>query len=125
MMNEKKGNHNDKISSEFASRLARFGSERKVRAVVLLQTKGAASRVSRRQSPVERGVAIETIQKSAQQALGEIDNILKRFGGRRLTDTPDSVGSILVETTPAGINSLVESKSVNAILENQKAFLTR
>ncbi len=105
--------------------MARFGSERKVRAVVLLQTKGAANRGARRQSPLERGVAIETIRKSAQQALVEIDSILKRFGGRRLAETPDFLGSIPVETTPAGINTLAESKLVNAILEDQKVFSTK
>jgi len=120
MTNEKSKTQKDKISSEFASRLIHFESQQKVRVVVLLNAKDTEKSNPKRQSRAERKAAIEAIRKSAKQALSDIDNILERFGGQRLSDDPDSLGSISIEITADGIKALAESEWVNAILEDQK-----
>lgn len=76
----------------------------------------------RRQSRAERKAAIAAIRKSAEQALVEIDNILSRYEGECLSDI-NAIGSIFVETTPAGIMALTISEYVKAILEDQPISL--
>jgi hypothetical protein len=39
--------------------------------------------------------------------------------GHSLADHPDAIGSIPIEITVAGINTLLQSPSVKAIIENQ------
>ena len=65
-----------------------------------------------RQSRAERKAAIEAVRTSAEQALGDIDHTLQRFGGARLAARPDALGSIPIETTVAGIQALVGSERV-------------
>ena len=48
-----------------------------------------------------------------------VDEVLARFGGRRLSDAPDALGSLPVETTCAGIHALAECDGVSAVLEDQ------
>jgi hypothetical protein len=114
-----------KISSEFSTRLARLEAGDKVHAFLLLRTSGTSSRSSKRQSRDERKAAIEATRKSAERALSDIDSILKRHDGRRLARRPNALGSMPVETTPAGIKALASSRWVQAILEDQPIKLTR
>ena len=109
---------NGKISSEFAARLDSLEPQQKIRAIVLLNAKNTRRSNTQRQSRAERQAAIEAIRKSAEQALGDIDNTLERFNGKRLSENPDALASILVEATAAGINALAESEKVRAILED-------
>ena len=120
MTDKKNTTQKDKISSEFASRLIHFESQQKIRIVVLLRGKDSKRSDSKRQSRAERKAAIEAIRKEAKQALSDIDSILEHFGGQRLSDSPDSLGSISIEATPDGIKALAESEWVNVILEDQK-----
>jgi hypothetical protein len=116
----------DKISPEFAERLDRLGSRQKVGAIVIVN--GLATRdktTTRRGSRANRRYAIDDKRKAVLQRLPQIDLILERFGGQRLAKTPDALGSIPVETTPAGIRALANSKHVKAILENQRVSLVR
>lgn len=115
--------HKAKIGPEFAVRLKRLAPQQKIRAIVMLYTKGVSELPGQRQSHAERQKAIEEIRKSVEPALADIDDILKRFGGRRLANSPDALGSTPVESTVAGITALAASKHVRAILEDQAITL--
>lgn len=112
-----------KISSEFMARLGRLKPAEKVRAVVMLHTPDAGSTGGRRQNAGERRKAVAAVRKSAESALPEIDEILERFGGRRLTGEVDALGTISVETTGAGVGALADSDHVTVILEDQPVTL--
>jgi hypothetical protein len=113
-----------KISNEFAARLRHFGPKEKVYAIVLLRTPGVKGACGKRQGRTERQETVDAVRGSAERALDDIDGILDRFQGRRLADSPDALGSIPVETTPAGIEALASSNWVKAILEDQSIHLT-
>jgi hypothetical protein len=113
-----------KISNEFAARLRHFGPKEKVYAIVLLRTPGVEGASGRRQGRTARQERIDAVRGSAERALDDIDDILDRFEGKRLADSPDALGSVPVETTPAGIEALASSNWVKAILEDQSIHLT-
>ena len=118
-MSRNNASQKSKISREFAVQLNRFRPQQKVRAVVMLHTKDAGETPARRQSRADRQAAVEAMRKSAEQALVEVDDILKRFDGKRLASSPDALGSIPIETTVAGITALTSFEYVKAILEDQ------
>lgn len=123
-MTPKKGRaKEDKISNEFAARLRHFGPKEKVHAIVLLRTASVEGTSGRRQSRAKRQERIDAVRDSARPALDEIDDILDHFEGKRLADSPDALGSVPVETTPAGIEALASSEWVKAILEDQEIHL--
>lgn len=121
----RKTRRSKKISAEFAGRLAGLGPKDKVQAFVLLRTSGTSDRSSARQDRAERKAAVQAARKSAEQALTAIDGILKKHDGRRLARRPNALGSMPVETTPAGIKALASSKWVQAVLEDQPVRLAR
>jgi hypothetical protein len=100
-----------KISREFKSRLDRLDPEQRVRAIVMLQVP--------RQSGRGRQAVTESVRRAADMALPEIDSILERYDGKRLSDRVNALATISVETTPAGIHALADSEHVRAILEDQ------
>jgi len=112
----------NKISPEFAARLDRLGPQQKVRAIVLLHIQDTGNLSAQRQSRAERQAAVEAMRKSAEQALSDIDDLLERFGGQRLAESPDALGSIPIETTAVGINALAASEWVKAIIEDQTIY---
>lgn len=83
---------------------------------------GVEGTPGRRQSPAERQAAIETMRKSIEPVLAEIDVVLKRFGRRRMALGANALGAIPVETTAAGIAALANPEPVRAILEDQPIF---
>ena len=108
-----------KISPEFSARLARLGPREMIRAVVMLRTEDAGVPSGRRQSHGNRQAVIAAVRESAEQALGDVDRILKRFHGQRLVANPDVLGCVPVETNPAGLTALAASDHVEVILEDQ------
>jgi len=108
----------DKISAEFAARLAQGPADRPCRSIVLLQT-NAGSAGPKRATRDERKAAVGAVKSSAQSALKVVDEVLERIGGRRLSAAPDALGSIRVEVTPEGIYRLAHLKEVKAVLEDQ------
>lgn len=108
----------DKISPVFADRLARLAPSEKIQAIVLLQTPGTG-RNGRRQPPEQRKAALEAVRRTAARAIDEIDRLLASHDGQRISPETDALGSVVVETTVAGIGALAESAQVRAILENQ------
>jgi hypothetical protein len=107
-----------KISAELAARLDRSPPGEPFRSVVLLETPGIPP-TSRRQSRAERTAAVQAVKDSARLALEVVDHILHDLGGRRLSAAPDALGSIRVETPPAGVYRLALLKEVRAVLEDQ------
>ncbi len=108
----------DKISAEFAARLAQGPADRPCRSIVLLQTNPPPAG-PKRPGKDERKAAFEAVRSSAQSALQVVDKVLERIGGRRLSDSPDALGSIRVEVKPEGIYKLAHLKEVKAVLEDQ------
>jgi len=102
-----------KISPEFARRLRRLGPEERVRAVVMLLTPQATGTARRQKA------AVAAVRESADEKLGAVDAILDRFGGERLGERPDVLGSVPVAVTPAGIFALAASDAVKAVVEEQ------
>jgi hypothetical protein len=110
----------EKISPQFSARLGRLKPDTKLHAIVLLQSGETIQEANRpRRTLEQRYAAIEEIRVAATDALKEIDDILRRSGGQRLSEKPGALGTILVESNPIGIAALANSSHVKAILENQ------
>ncbi|NLE44898.1 MAG: hypothetical protein GX620_09270 [Chloroflexi bacterium] len=112
-----------KISPTFSARLNEMGSRERVRAIVLLGTPDIAGEKAARQTRRQRREAVKAVQESAERALSELDEVLARYGGSRLSERPDALGAMPVETTPAGVRALARSRQVRAIMEDQEARL--
>ena len=114
-----------KISPEFRARLRSIGPEDTVRAVVVLRPEPVAPKVGagRRLSPDERRAAARSAEEATSRAFTTIDQILSAQGGRRLSDRPNALGYILVESNPRGIAKLAASEQIQAILEDQRLTL--
>lgn len=119
------GNRQPGISREFAERLRRYRRDRPVRVAVVFELatrraegQGAARRRAR------ADIARET-KLAANAGLEEIDRVLQEFGGKRLVESADALGTIAVETTAAGVKALATISGVKAILEDQPITLAR
>src|SRR5262245_31117059 len=108
-----------KISPEFARRLARLAPDAMARAIVVLDTGPAPAAPPGRPSKPTRKAVAEAIQTAASAALREVDRLLERSGGRRLTPGPDLLGSVPVEAPASVLLALAGSEQVRAILEDQ------
>lgn len=109
-----------KISPEFEQHLSIRAPGSTVQAVLLISAPSKKTSSSRQDRIAKRGEVKDRLQAAADLALPEIDQVLARFGGRRLADSVDALGGLPVETTPAGIRALANNSGVQAILENQK-----
>jgi hypothetical protein len=107
------------ISAELSDRLESLQPDQTLRAVLLLETGSSGRSRDRRMSIEERGALIAEIREAASAALGDVDRILDRFGGRRLSKEPDNLGSITVEASAKGLRALAESERVKVVLEDQ------
>jgi hypothetical protein len=109
-----------KLSTEFSARLAKARSKEKVRAVVMLVGPDTpAQPAGARPTREARQATIAAVRSSAEKALEDIDRLLERYGGRRLSEEPTALGTVAIESTPAGISALARSEHVKAILEDQ------
>lgn len=113
----------EKIGPRFAETLGHLRPGQKVRAIVLLCSHNPAGRLGRRGAPRHRQAMIDAVRQASGPALQEIDKILERYKGTRLATHADVLGSIPVETTPAGVSALASSEHVKAILEDQPISL--
>lgn len=111
-----------KLSREFASRLASLPADTKLHAVVLLYTSAGRS-ASQRRAPDQRQAAIDALRDVSRPVLVDVDQILAKWGGRRLDDEVSPLGTVAVEATPAGIKVLADLKDVKAVLEDQNISL--
>ena len=108
-----------KISAEFARHLESLGPREKIRAIVMVGPQQHNKNIDRRTTS-GRTTIIHAIRCSAEKVLPRIDTVLKRHQGRRLSESVDSLGSIAVETTAAGINALADLEPITVILEDQR-----
>lgn len=108
-----------KLGPAFAAWLLGVRPSQRIRATVVLRAQEPGEVSVRRQSRTERRAAIDTLRKGMEPALAEVDRILERHRGKRLTHEIDALGSVPVETTLAGITALAASEFVKAILEDQ------
>ncbi len=119
------GDNHPGISREFAKRLRRYRRDQPVRVAVVFAiaaTRGAGKRAGPRRARSE--IARET-RLAANAGLAEIDRVLVRYGGKRLVESADALGSIAVETTAAGVVALATIPGVKAVLEDQPITLVR
>lgn len=108
----------DKISLQFRARLSALADDVAVQAVVLLRVgDGATTRA--RQSPAVRAAAIQQTQQQAALALAAVDAVLEAHHSLRLSATPNLLGQLSVQATPAAILALAELPHVTAIIEDQ------
>jgi len=114
-----------KISPEFRSRLKAMGAHDTVRAVVVVRpgADGAKAGAGRRLSPDQRRAAARATEEATGRAFAAIDQILSAHTGRRLSDRPNALGYVVVESNPAGIAKLAASDQVQAVLEDQRLTL--
>jgi len=111
------------ISPEFSARLKRLDPQQRMRVMVILRAADPPVERSRRQSSIQRKARIETIRGAAEHAVKEIDGILERFHGRRLSAEVSALGIVPVETTVAGVKALASSDQIKAVLEDQPVAL--
>ena len=110
------------ISEAFASRLSRLKPRQMMRAIVLVEVPPAERDRTRRMTRGERQRATDTLREAAQSALVEVDEILEQFHGKRLEETASALGTILVESTAAGIQALAQSPKIKAVMEDQSIW---
>lgn len=107
------------ISREFVARLDKLGAKQKVRAVVMLQINESGASGSTQPTRQQRAEMMAQIRQRSAEALPHIDAILERYDGERLSETVNALGSVVIETTAAGIKALAASEHVKTILEDQ------
>lgn len=119
-MNELGKEHSEtKMSRQFAARLARLKPKDRVHFIVMLVSGVATGNLGRRLSPAERQVTVNATRRLAEQGLDELDRLLDRFHGHRISSHPDALGAVAVEAPVEAIRALSDSKHVKAILEDQ------
>ncbi len=111
-----------KISAGLAARLEQMRPKDNLRVIVMLSIP-APGKGGRRTSSEDRDAAVQAVKESAGNAFSEVDDILERFGGRRLADSPDAFGAVPVKATAPAIYALARSRKVKAILEDQSVQL--
>lgn len=52
-----------------------------------------------------------------------MDEVLAKWGGRRLDDDVSALGTVAIEATPAGIKILANLKDVQTVIEDQNVSL--
>ena len=125
-MNRGDEDHAGKISADFAARLAALPPGRHVRAVVMpapyMVGGKADDRVGSNGARVH-GEARQAIVREArtrtEATFDEIDKVLAEVGGTRLTECGNTLGFIIVETCPNGINAIADLGWVGTVMEDQ------
>lgn len=90
-----------------------------MRVIVLLNTSAFPAKSSRRQSVEERNAAIASIKSNGAPVVTIVDQVLQKFGGKRISKDIGALGTVSVETTPSGIRELGRLEDVKAVLEDQ------
>lgn len=115
--------HTHKISDEFADRLAALPPDSSVRAIVLpapylLASNGTQSSGTRIRGE-ERQARIRETRTRTEEAFAEIDRILAKVGGKRITEFGNALGYIVIETCSKGIDAIADLQWVGTVLEDQ------
>jgi hypothetical protein len=115
---------NSKISEAFAARLARLEPDEPVRAIVLATRSHRARDAYDAQDTCHKDMgeaesAQGAVADFVEDPFEQVDRCLSTSGGRRLTQRPNALGHIVVETTPRGIAALCGLSVVRVIFEDQ------
>ncbi|MCH7736590.1 MAG: hypothetical protein IH872_04220 [Chloroflexi bacterium] len=118
-MSQSKEPYEEKISASFSAKLSSLRPEQKLVAILVLHSKSSGGDPGGKRSRARRLRSIDAVRNSAEEAFHDIDQVLVRSGGRRLTSHPDALGTVAVEITPTGLRDLALLDQVTAILEDQ------
>ena len=111
--------HSDKISDEFAERLAALPPDQPVRAVVMPAPYLVNGSNGARVRGKERQAILREARTRTEETFSEIDKVLAEVGGKRLTQWGNALGFIIVETCAKGINAIADLGWVGAVFEDQ------
>lgn len=110
------------------SRLGQLEPHQTVRVVVMVDVaptrKSLLQVPERRMTDQERHGVVEAMREAARPALAEIDEILGRFGGKRLDESVGALGTVLVEATAEGIRALAGSPKIKAVMPAHRSRST-
>lgn len=120
-------NQHAKISDGFAHRLAMLPPNQRVRAVVLpapymvtgVTDNRDSGRNGARVHGDERQAMVREARLRGEGACAELDAVLAKTGGERLSGGSNALGFIVVETTAAGISAIADLDWVGVVLEDQ------
>jgi hypothetical protein len=90
--------------------------------VVLLVAVPSAAVAPRRRRRAEAGARMRTV---AHDLLPAVDSLLTAHGGERLSAEATVLGTLAVETTPAGVQALARLPAVEAVLGDQELVPVR
>jgi hypothetical protein len=110
-----------RIGPELDRRLRASGPDDRLR-VVLLVAAPAGAVARRRHRRAETGARI---QAAAHDLLPAVDSLLIAHGGARLSAEATVLGTLAVETTPAGVQALARLPAVEAVLGDQELVPVR
>jgi len=108
-----------KISDEFAGRLAALPPSNQVRAVVLPAPYLVNGSNGERVRGEERQAILREARTRTEETFAEIDLVLARTGGYRLTESGNALGFIVVETNAGGIAAIASLGWVGTVMEDQ------
>src|SRR6185369_15771377 len=115
---EDKEQREAKISPVFAARLKELKPREKVHVIVMLDTGKPTRDLKKRPTKTARQVVLKKTREYVNQILPDIDRVLRQHRGKRLKSEIDGLSAVPVITTAAGINALISSQHVKAIIED-------
>ena len=110
------------LGAVLAARLASIPADETLHAVVLLETSEQSS-APHRHNLRQRRTAIGALRIACRPVLVDMDEVLAKWGGRRLDDEVSALGTVAIEATPAGIKILANLKDVQTVIEDQNVSL--
>ncbi|MDX1966398.1 MAG: hypothetical protein SFV23_04430 [Planctomycetaceae bacterium] len=106
------------INERFRNTLQNLPVHESARAILLL-TPPPIERQRGRPNAQERFEALELSERQVKDAIHDVDSILERHGGRRVSPMLGGLGGIVVEATAPAIFALAAMSGVSAVLEDQ------
>jgi hypothetical protein len=111
-----------RISSDFAAYLNQLDADELVRAIVLPARQIQTATANQPPRRGERQAMIEAIKRLNEHRFLEIDELLGRYGGQRLTQQANTLGSVAIETTADGVEAIANLDWVSAVIEDQSIY---
>lgn len=108
-----------KISDTYQKHLDALPPSKFSRAIIFLKPEANAHGQGR-PTAEDRFASLEFSRQRTEAAWEEVDDILDRYGGKRLSSRLGALNGILVEATPPAIRALGELEEVQSILEDQQ-----
>jgi hypothetical protein len=106
-----------RIGPELDRRLRASRPDDRLRVVLLVAAAPAGAVAPRRRRRAETGARMRA---AAHDLLPAVDSLLTAHGGERLSAEATVLGTLAVETTPAGVQALACLPAVEAVLGDQE-----